>query len=372
MQTNQTNTWLLAIWVLLLSLMITACTNGRPNDEAAIDATRALIETYVAGTQTANALPQDTPTARPTRTELPTWTPKPAATAELVAPTAIQHLVVPVGPGLAWSEIADTFSGNTAAEKRAPEGDLYTSQQLLERPFNQAMAYVPQVDIRGAELAKDNQFIYVTINLDQVVQQFDASYGVELDVDADGRGDYLVWAVQPDSDLWTIDKVFIYTDTNHDVGGANVLASDAPNGGDGFDGLLFSASQFDDPDLAWARINPDRGGSIQFAFKDSFIEGGASFFWRVWADAGLQNPAAFYYHDFYEFSHAGSPLADSEAYPLGTVFALDNTCRMPFQIANDGFEPGLCGNGGMLPTSTPAPDVSLTKLPVIPTIKLTP
>ena len=63
-----------------------------------------------------------------------------------------------------------------------------------------------------------------------------------------------------------------------------------------------------------------------FSFRSLILS--IIFLLRVWADQVLQY---------------------SEYFPLGAVYGVDNTCRMPFQIVNLGFEIGLCGSGGTDP-----------------------
>lgn len=336
--------------IFLLASLIVSCGSDESVGETEFFQTQAVIETFVAGTKTAKWVPEVSKTPRPT------WTPRDEAKKEeateapIKVPTEIVHLLLPVFPGLPVAELVDTYSANPGADGYASEGDYYVEYQLLERPFGQEMNYLANIDLRAAEIAKDAEFIYVTIFLDESVEIFDAFYGVELDMDADGRGDYLVIVDTPCSTEWSMDNVSIFADLNGDVGGVDISSSDVSEGRDGFETLIFSTEQFTDPDLAFARINPDRKGCVQVAFKPDFLDDTPSFFWRVWADQALRNPAAYYYQDHYSIEEAGSPMQNSEYYPLGVVYGVDNTCRMPFQIANTGYEIGLCGSDGTDPT----------------------
>ena len=267
--------------------------------------------------------------------------------------------MLPYFPGLPWAELVDTYSARSGAEGYASEGDYYENYQLLERPFGQAMNYLPHLDLRAAEISKDGNYIYVTIFLDQSVRTFDAMYAVEIDENADGRGEVLIFVENPTSMDWSMDGVAVYADLNGDVGGSTVSASDAPEGGDGFESLIFSEKLFSDPDMAFARINPDREGSVQLAFKPDLIGEEPAFFWRVWSDLTLRNPTLYYYPDHFSFDEAGSPILDSPNYPLGAVYGIDNTCRMPFKIASNGYEPGLCGSNF---EPTPITDDSLPSI----------
>jgi len=337
---------------LVLLVLLAAC-DGNGGEESNMMRTQAQIEMYVSGTKTAKWEPEVTKTPRPT------WTPRQAEEVlsemtEISEPivTEISHEMIPEFPGLPLTELVDSYSARSGAEGYATEGDYYADYQLLERPFGMAMNYLAQVDLRAAEISKIGGFIYVTIFLDQSVLTFDALYGVELDTNADGRGNILITVENPAWLDWSIEGVVVYADLNGDVGGSHIPSSDAPEAGDGFESLLFSKTNLTDPDLVFARINPDRGGSIQLAFKPELVAADqeASFFWRVWADHKIKNPSLYYYADHYPLGEAGSPLIDSPDYPLGAVYAVDNTCRMPFQIINTGYEHGLCGEGVPVPS----------------------
>src|ERR1051325_5443071 len=89
-------------------------------------------------------------------------------------------------------------------------------------------------------------------------------YGLEIDHDLDGRGDYLIWAKPPFSSSWDTLPVSVYADANHSVGGPHPDKADPSNtAGDGYEQVLLNAGQGDDVDLAWVRLSPDDANTIQ-------------------------------------------------------------------------------------------------------------
>jgi hypothetical protein len=261
----------------------------------------------------------------------------------------ITHTTMPGEPGPAKQVLNDESSASTANQKHAPAGsESYRLYNRLERPFTTDMSYRPDVDIEKAELFTDGSFYYITLYLNNTnpnSQNFTADYGVEIDTDSDGRGDYLVWTHAPQSTTWTIDAISVYVDVNNDVGAKTVLQSDAPSTGDGYETEIFSIQNTgNDPDAAWSRIAPSLSNAIQIAFKQSILDKPKSFMWLAWADDGLKKPGMFDYNDRFSESEAGSPLENDDNYPVKSLFAMDNTCRMVFGSAVTGTEPGVCGN----------------------------
>ena len=269
------------------------------------------------------------------------------------ATAAITHLMTPADTNPKGALIYDVDSSGTASQHRAPYGDSYNIN-LFERPFTQKeMAYISSLDINTFQITSDADWYYVFITLIGGNPNDPASidYGVELDKDHDGFGDVLVWAQPPYTTQWTTDGVKVYTDPNHDTGGASPEKSDAnattaaPYPGDGYETVIFNQGQGDDPDLAWVRIDPKNPNVVDFAFKQSLA--GPSFMWGVWADAGLKNPGMFNYNDRFTNAQAGSPIASSQYYPIKAIYAVDNTCRAAYGFKPTGYEPGLC------PTNAP-------------------
>jgi hypothetical protein len=272
-------------------------------------------------------------------------TPEVSVPTETLRPT-VEHVTMPAEPPGAWlSEITDRDTSPVAAEKRALGGENY-SVNLFERPFNATMMdkYFPDLDITRARLFEDSQWVYVTIRLVGVGDGgvMGGSYGVEVDLDVDGRGDLLVFADAPQA-AWSTDSVRLWVDDNNDVGGANPVISDSPGGaGDGYETLIFDDGYGDDPDLAWSRVSPEDPASVQIAFKLSLLNNDSKFTWGAWADRSILNPEWFDYDDHFTPAEAGSPLVESADYPLKALYELDNTCRWSVGFIPTGTEPGIC------------------------------
>ncbi len=174
--------------------------------------------------------------------------------------------------GEKFQTVPDQVSRKTAPNKQANGGDTYGNGRF-ERPFTaEEMEYLPYIDIIQAAMLVDEEggWIYGNIVLAESLslvgeQQF--SYGFELDVDLDGRGDVLLIAELPSGDEWTTDGVQVWKDVNEDVGGETAIKPDEPDGGDGYEILLFDAGMGEDADLAWVRRSAEMKEKIEFAFK---------------------------------------------------------------------------------------------------------
>lgn len=294
-------------------------------------------------------------TAAATEIPFPTL-PPPAAIPEILAATEVPILPTPVLPTSTpaivhvlfpellpdvGNVIYDVISQDTAAENRAPYGDSYKINRL-ERPFQQDMIYVSDLDIATYSLSEDAQWYYVSIELigKNPNNDIGINYGVEIDNDADGFGDVIIWAESPYSDDWTNLNVQVLEDKNHDTAGLSPGFSDAPIDTDGYETLIFDRGLGNDPDLAWVRSNAGMKATIQFAFKKSLTDG--SFMLGVIADAGLRDVTKLDYVDRFTIEEAGSPVRDNKNYPLRDLYLVDNTCREAFGFGPTGYEPQLC------------------------------
>jgi hypothetical protein len=249
--------------------------------------------------------------------------------------------------------VYDVESQCTSAELRAPYGDSYKINRL-ERPFLQNMSYVPDLDIVTYLVGEDGEWWYVSIQLmgADPNNTLGINYGVEIDLDRDGFGDYIIWAHPPYTTEWDTVNVQIFQDKNHNTGGASGEKSDAPRAGDGYEILVFNGGASDaDPDMAWVRMNGTAPASIQFAFKKSWA--GSVFMLGVLADAGLKDVGRLDYVDRMTEAEAGSPIKEKQYYPLKALFAVDNACREAFGFAPNGYEPQLCPREAP-PTKKPA------------------
>lgn len=271
------------------------------------------------------------------------------------APTAtLAHSTIPSGPGTTSSFVTDSSSKNYAAEKQSPIEDFFNL--LFERPFtSETMDYKGYVDITRGELSVGSPFMYVTIFLEDVPPpDSNAHYGIEIDLDRDGRGDWLVYGRVPAGTDWTVEGVKVYTDTNNDVGGATPIKGDGVAAGlDGYDSLVFNEGYDNpDPDVAWVRRNPGNPQQVQLAFKLSVLGTPGDFLWGVWADDGVVNPAQFDYNDHFTLESAGSPVQANSNYPVKALPLLDNSCRWTYGFTAVSPLPGLCY---IPPTPTPTP-----------------
>ncbi|WKZ34822.1 MAG: hypothetical protein QY332_14475 [Anaerolineales bacterium] len=263
-------------------------------------------------------------------------------------PTAVQHEMMPSElPAVRSGLAGDQDSSITADQKRAPSGDRFTFGSF-ERPFNSGTmeTYYPHIDILMTEFYQDDAWIYgvITVKGGESSRGLDGKYAFEIDLDVDGRGDWLILASQPSSTEWTTEGVEVWTDSNKDVGGAVPVNADTPPpGGDGFETLVFGRGVGDDPDLAWSRISPTDPNSVQIAAKASLLGGDKAFMVGMWAGGEDLDPALFDINDHFTHDQAGSPLKEFEFYyPIKEISELDNACRMAIGFQPRGGEPGLC------------------------------
>ncbi len=320
---------------VIISLACSLGAAGPAATPAASAATATASQTAPAPTSNSSAVEVTAGSATP-----------PALVATIMAS---QHAMKPSNDVPKGGLNYDVDSSVTAAENRAPYGDSYNIN-LFERPFTATtMNYLPEVDITTFSLSQDATWDYITIDLSggDTNDPLGVNYGVELDVDHDGFGDYLVWARPPYTPDWVAETVQVFKDTNHDTGGLSAEKSDAPLQGNGYDTLIFDQGKGTDPDLAWVRLAPGVSAAIQIAFKSSLA--GKAFMWGAWADAGLRDPSKFNYNDRFTEAEAGSPEKNEQYYPIKAISQVDNTCWLAVGFKPTGYEPHLC------PTSEPPP-----------------
>ncbi len=269
----------------------------------------------------------------------------PSPTLELPTPTlTIAHSLIPstsIKPG---KLINDAVSVDTAVEGRAPYGDSYKAN-LFERPFMQDMTYVADLDIISYNLAYDEKFYYVSIELvgTNPNNKLGLNYAVELDLNADGFGDYIILARPPYNVNWSTDNVQVVQDTDRDTGGLSAEKSDGPLPGNGYDTVIFDGGRGEnvaDTDLAWVRVNAGSKAAVQFAFKRGLA--GSRFIYGVLTDGGLKNIADLDYVDRFTEEQAGSPEKAEKYYPLKALYAVDNVCREAFGFTGTNQEPQRC------------------------------
>lgn len=300
------------------------------------------------GSVGSSALPAEEPTEETISTPEPAVTDSIPVTGHLMTPAAI----VPT-PG---KMVDDVESSGTGPEGRAPYGDSYKLNRF-ERPFLQDMTYVPDIDIHRFGLSEDSDWYYISVKLigNDPNRDLGIHYGVEIDLNADGFGDYVIWAHPPYRDQWDTVNIQVLKDSNLDAGGISAMQSDAVFDGNGYDELVFdgSAQENADPDLAWVRMSEDLMATIQFAFKKSLS--GSLFMVGVVSDMGLKDVSKYDYADHFTEADAGSPVKNNQYYPLGSLYAVDNTCWEAYGIRTTGYEPKLC-QPILQPTQIPSND----------------
>ena len=313
------------------------------NDDKAPVATKTLPATIPPPTL---APPTDTP-APPTE-EPPTAEPSTAEPPTVEPPTAtmtatITHLTKPADNPPLGAKVYDVVSEDTAPEKRAPYGDAYQINRL-ERPFTQDMTYIPDLDINSYHFSQDKNWTYVSIRMvgTDPNNALGIQFGVEIDSNADGFGDYVILAKPPNTSAWDTSHVQIYQDTNRDTSGLSASKSDAPVESNGYDTLIYDggAGIGTDMDLAWFRINVGVEATAQFAFKKTFPN--KWFLLGVFADTGLKDIGRLDYVDRFTEAEAGSPVRSNKNYPLKELYAVDNVCREAIGFKPTGYEPQLC------------------------------
>jgi hypothetical protein len=320
-------------FILILIFVILAC--NMPG--------AAVNQTAEPAPATATDIPVVSASA--TQADAATATAVPSPTPELPTPTiTVSHSLIPSTNVKSGKLINDVVSVDTAAENRAPYGDSYDINRF-ERPFMQDMTYVTDLDIVSFNLAYDEKFFYVSIELVGTDPNNDIgiNYGVELDTNADGFGDMIIIARPPYNVDWSTDNVQIVQDTNRDTGGLSAEKAEAPMPGDGYDEVIFDGGRGagdTDPDLAWVRVNAGKKATVQFAFKRSWI--GTRFMYGVIADGGLKSVADMDYVDRFTEEEAGSPVRDQKNYPLKALYGVDNVCREVFGFTGTEQEPQRC------------------------------
>ncbi len=262
---------------------------------------------------------------------------------EVEESTPISHNIIPGEPGWVNKWFYDTDASNNADGGFVTGGDDFVAN-LWERPFTETdMVYRPDLDINKTEMSEDTNFYYVTLFLNDTDSEdgFPGSYGIEIDTDWDGRGDYLVIVQNPTSSTWDIAGVSAYEDLNNDVGGLYIMRPNSSYSGNGYEHVLFSINDLTDPDLAWARMDVN-ASSVTIAFKKSLLGGSTAFVWGAWAAESLLDPYMLDLHDHFTEAEAGSPYQSHTTYPLKSINLVDNTCRETYGFVATQPIAGLC------------------------------
>jgi hypothetical protein len=281
------------------------------------------------------------PTPQPV---LPPATPSPAPTA--VVPTEQSHILIPFNPSGRAQTIHDQVNKAYASQRRAYGGDEYRTGRF-ERPFDKTMTYLGYLDIVKSTMARiDDIFIYVTIQVADPVamaRQNPAYYGLELDLNLDGRSRYLIRGTKPANEKWSSDGVDVWESSSSNSPVASIAAGIPVTGAYGFDVSLLRAGKGQDIDLAWIRMSPGLPDTVEIAFKNSLIGGEkGKFIWRPFTDGAPFEPRLYDLQNSFTLEQAGSPIIGEMYYPLNEVYAVDNTCRVASGYEATGREPGIC------------------------------
>jgi len=330
--------------LIFLIVVLSAC-SGSSNPAGDFD---DQVQAGVAATLTKEAFAKSVDSARqteaaknnPTATE--ELSPTVSFTPSLTPTTEPAHVLIPGAPTGRNTYVTDLITVDLAKDKTAV-GDNYAWSRL-ERPYTaEKMEYRDYLDIMRVDLQVTDPWIYITfILIGKLPEEGDIRYAIELDVDHEGRGEFLVMASLPPDTEWTTDGVRVLADEDGDIGGVYPLYYETPVPEQtGYEREIFSNGEGDDRDLAWVRCDPDYENQIQIAFKDSLI-GALGFLWSAWTDEGLRDPSLFDFNDHFTFEEAGSPNKGNYRYPLKAVALVDSTCRSWHGYVPTGDEPGLC------------------------------
>jgi hypothetical protein len=296
------------------------------------------------------------PYATPVPTSLPpTKIPTAAPTAALTAiptekptslPTPKSHELVPFNGMGKEQVIHDQVDKNYASQKRAFGGDEYKVGRF-ERPFDRNMEYLGYLDIvKSTMVRNDPRFIYVTLQMAETIgsaEKNPAYYGLELDLNLDGRSLYLIRGSRPLTEKWTVDGVDVWKSTSSEQPLAAAGSNIPVTGAAGFDVSVLLAGKGNDIDLAWIRLSPGLKDTVEIAFKNTLVGGEkGKFIWRPFTDGAPFEPGLYDLQNSYTLEQAGSPIIGEKDYPLKAVFAVDNTCRVTSGYDATGREPGIC------------------------------
>lgn len=331
----------LVVSVALILLFISAC--GPEATEAFPSPTLAVEEPTLVLTLPTDEIQVLADTPLPENTEAPVVT-------ATKTPIVITHEDFPENKAaIDWSqEIRDCNTGERVAlgvSTIVGSGCDDWAQSKIERPvmsFNET--YIPGLDINRAYMGKDGRWNYASIRLhDSAADVLPAELFVvlELDTDIDSRGEYLITASIIGAE-WSTDGVQVWHDTNGDVGGNKPVQPDSAIG-DGYETLIFDAGLGEDPDLAWARVNPENGSVVEIAFKDDLMPDNGVFAWWVWTTLDGFDPAAM-------------ELVDN--LDPGDSWRMDNTCGWIFGARPSTTLRNLCE----IITPTPTPTLTPTAI----------
>jgi hypothetical protein len=336
--------------LIMLALACSVNLTNPPADTTYITQTFSAVSTEMAGAQT---VPEQPVSAGET----------PSAEATVESRPAVVHAVTPPEPSNLRSWITDKNDFALAAQHRANGGENFDQNQY-ERPFTSGvMDYLPDLDISSVDFSRSGDWVFFNLNMtsQNAAGGMKGVYGVEIDNNMEGRGDFIIYGINPTGTTWSTVGVKAYEDTNKDVGGRTVLTADIFPG-NGYDKLIFDEGYIGDPDAAWVRISPSNSSAVQLAVKWTLFKNNDKYMFDGFA--GLpetMNPAWFDFNDHFTHAIAGSSLVElTNYYPLKEFYGWDNTCRWVVGITEPkGTEPGLCPYTPEAEPTVCVPDLSL-------------
>ena len=201
--------------VLVIILFITACSSELGDNVVNVDdavqagvAATLTKEAWLVGVENARKtsiaaenLSPDGGGEEGTSLILPTSTPQPSLTPTLKP--AAEHIQIPGKP----KERIDTYLIDFNSIDYAADGFTYgdnIKRNVLERPFTaKEMEYRGEIDIIRVNLKVSETWVHVSIFLAKDLPAIGGmKYGMELDLDENGRGDYLIQSNLPLSEAW--------------------------------------------------------------------------------------------------------------------------------------------------------------------------
>lgn len=332
--------------VVLVLLFVSACGTKAPQEPLTQPGVVNEPTTVSASATPEPQVPPDTPVSGATEQPLSEIT---------EAPKVITHVDYPgTEAAIDWSqEIRDCSTGDRVAlgvTTIVGSGCDDWSIARIERPV---MAYndtfIPALDINRAYMGESLNWFYASIRLHSTAAgnlPSDLVVALELDTDVDSRGDLLIIASNIGTE-WSTDGVQIWNDANGDVGGNQPMRPDGA-AGDGYEVLIFDAGVGYDPDLAWARVSPANGATIEIAFKDDLMPANGVYAWWVWTSLGGFDPARM------EIVDALNPEE---------TWLMDNTCGWIFGAKPSSILRNLCEIITPTPTPTPIPTAAQVNNP---------
>jgi len=229
-----------------------------------------------------------------------------------------------------------------------------------ERPFNagEQDRYYPDVDILGAALGRSQHWYYVRLEIydvDQDTGRLDGMFGLEMDLDLDGRGDVLITAEILESNEniseWSSSGVQAWKDSDNDVGNEMPMKPDPAYDTDGYDAA--SLDPLAPSGEVWVRATLSKPSFVEIAFKPEVIDDDQDFKWWVWVDEGVSDPSGYDYHDSYARNEAGDVYTWELFFPAREVYSIDNTCAEFWGVDPPPDDPTLCINRVPPLTETP-------------------